>query len=284
MDETTAQQSIRGRLGRLVRERRLSLKRIPRDANFGRCPVCEGWTLFVAIDRSWWRDHYFCLRCASIPRFRALIYVLDTHLPDWRSLQIHESSPGGASSRKLARECSRYRGTHFYPDVAPGEMHNGFRCENLECQTFADESFDLVVTQDVFEHLFHPRKAFAEVARTLRPGGCHVFTVPWHPGRDTVVRAVEEDSRIKHLRHPHYHGNPIDRNGSLVVTEWGRELCGVIHAVSGMSTTVIRLRDRRMGIGKFNEVFISTKPRGPRDAAPPAASAETAGCARFAAR
>lgn len=260
MEEMIVQQSIRGRLWRMLRERRLSRERIPRQANFGYCPVCEGWTLFVAMNRGWERDHYFCLRCASIPRFRALIHVLDTHLPDWQSLRLHESSPGGASSRKLARQCSRYQATHFYPDVTPGTMHEGFRCENLERQTFADESFDLVVTQDVFEHLLHPRKAFAEIARTLRPGGRHVFTVPWYSGRDTVVRAMEEDGRVKHLLPPHYHGNPIDPNGSLVVTEWGRDLCDVIHAVSGMSTTVIRLRDRRMGIGKFNEVFISAKP------------------------
>lgn len=262
--EMIAQRSIQDRLWSMVRERRLPRKRIPHGANFGYCPVCEHWTLFVATG-PWLRDHYFCLRCASVPRFRALMHVLETHVPDWRSLEIHESSPGGASSQKLAHECSRYQGTHFYSDAAPGEMRAGFRCENLECQTFADESFDLVVTQDVFEHVLHPDRAFAEVARTLRPGGCHVFTVPWYYWQDTVVRAVEENGRIKHLHPPQYHGNPIDPNGSLVVTEWGRELCDVIYAASGMSTTVVRLRDRRMGIdGKFIEIFISTKPRAAR--------------------
>src|ERR1019366_2746057 len=92
----------------------------------------------------------------------------------------HESSPGGPASAKLARECHHYTPTHFFPDVPPGGLKDGIRCENLEEQTFADASFDLVVTSDVFEHVLDPARAFSEIARTLRPGGAHVFTVPWY--------------------------------------------------------------------------------------------------------
>jgi hypothetical protein len=35
--------------------------------------------------------------------------------------------------------------------------------EDLEALTFPDESFDLVITQDVFEHVLRPAKAFAEI-------------------------------------------------------------------------------------------------------------------------
>ena len=28
------------------------------------------------------------------------------------------------------------------------------------------------------EHIYHPEKAFKEVARTLKKGGAHIFTVP----------------------------------------------------------------------------------------------------------
>jgi len=53
-----------------------------------------------------------------------------------------------------------------------------FRCENLEALTFANESIDLHITQDVMEHVFHPSKVFKEIARTLKLGGAHIFTVP----------------------------------------------------------------------------------------------------------
>ena len=55
---------------------------------------------------------------------------------------------------------------------------NGIRCENLEHLSFGDESFDLHLTRDVFEHLFDPATAFREIARTLRPGLAHLFTTP----------------------------------------------------------------------------------------------------------
>ena len=43
--------------------------------------------------------------------------------------------------------------------------------------TFENESFDLFITQDVFEHVMTPNKAFKEIERVLKPGGAHVFTV-----------------------------------------------------------------------------------------------------------
>ncbi len=227
---------------------------------FGWCPICEKRTVFCKPSE-WLRDDLLCAWCRSIPRFRAFIHTLELHFPNWRELRIHESSPGGASSEKLARECLHYTPTHYFPEVPSGETKDGYRCENLEEQTFPDESFDLVITQDVFEHILDPARAFAEVARTLKPGGAHVFTVPWYYWKETVVRAVREGDEVRHLKDPEYHGNPIDPGGSLVVTEWGRDLGDFIYLCSGLTTTAIRTIDRRRGIeAAFIEVFISQKP------------------------
>jgi SAM-dependent methyltransferase len=227
----------------------------------GECPICEKRVFFVQKG-PWLRDDLLCNNCGSIPRSRALIHVLKTRFPNWRELQIHESSPGGAASDKLQRECKRYLPTHYFPDVPRGTSKNGFRSENLEKQTFPDASFDLVVTSDVFEHVADPAPAFSEIARTLRAGGAHVFTVPWYWWKPTLVRAVPEpDGSIRHLEKPDYHGNPIDENGSLVITEWGPDLCDFIYCASKMTTTAILIRDITMGLaGEFCEVFISRKP------------------------
>ncbi|MGQ0519368.1 class I SAM-dependent methyltransferase, partial [Bacillus sp. D-CC] len=50
------------------------------------------------------------------------------------------------------------------------------RCENLEDMTFQNESFDLFITQDVFEHVMEPKKAFKEIERVLKPGGALLYT------------------------------------------------------------------------------------------------------------
>jgi SAM-dependent methyltransferase len=123
-------------------------------------------------------------------------------------------------------------------------------------------SFDLVVTSDVFEHVLEPAKAFAEIARTLRPGGAHIFTVPWYWWKETLVRAVrKDDGSILNLEPPDYHGNPIDENGSLVITEWGRDLCDFIYRASALTTTAILIRDMKLGLaGEFCEVLVSVKP------------------------
>jgi hypothetical protein len=226
----------------------------------GYCPICQKLTVFYSREE-WLRDYYLCIRCKSIPRFRALIDVLETHFPRWREeMSIHESSPGGASSDKISRECKHYIGTHYFPDVPSGQMHDGFRCENLESQTFPDGIFDLVITQDVFEHILHPERAFMEIARTLKPGGAHLFSVPWYYWKKTDVRAVEKDGEIIHCMPPEYHGNPISSDGSLVVREWGYDLMDFIYRCSGLTTTAIRMFNPHEGIeAKFIEIFISQK-------------------------
>ncbi|MGH8487345.1 MAG: class I SAM-dependent methyltransferase [Gammaproteobacteria bacterium] len=76
-----------------------------------------------------------------------------------------------------------HRASQFDPNIPSGDLVEAptmpcekYRCENLEEQTFHDEFFDLVITQDVFEHVFHPDLAIREIARTLRPGG-RVITI-----------------------------------------------------------------------------------------------------------
>ena len=231
--------------------------------NRGHCPICDRGTTFVARD-AWLRDHYLCTRCKSIPRERALMTVLQDLFPDWRSLIIHESSPGKRGvSRRLAEECARYIPTHFFPGVPLGSMLGEWRCENLEQLTFEDASIDLHITQDVLEHVWHPHRAFAEIARTLKPGGAHLFTVPIENrnGPTTPRVSIDAVGTLTHLKPPVYHGNPIDAKGSLVTMDWGFDIQDHIKAASGCETEIIVIDDLSRGIrGEYLEVLVSRKP------------------------
>jgi SAM-dependent methyltransferase len=252
---------------RLARERTLApygRRVVSGHARLGHCPVCSRHVVFVALT-DWLRDSYQCLRCGSIPRQRAFMEVLEQVAPQWRELRIHESSPDGASSRRLAQDCAAYDASQYWPDVDAGSIRDGVRCEDVTRLTFADESLDAFITQDVFEHVLHPERGFAEIARVLRPGGLHVFTVPWYWWKPTLVRARGGPDGVEHLEPSDYHANPVDPTGSLVVTEWGWDLPDVIVRHASMTTTAHAIRDPRQGIvGAFREVMVSRKPAASR--------------------
>ena len=254
--------SIAGKI-KTVGQRVLSRLRKPVLESRGVCPICQRETSFVARE-PWLRDHFLCVHCGSIPRERALMVVLESTFPDWRHRVIHESSPATrGASRRLAEEGAHYIPSQFFPGHTPGSMVGGCRCENLEALSFADGSIDLHVTQDVLEHVFHPSRVFREIARTLKPGGAHLFTVPL-VNRDAPSRLrarLGEDGAITHLAPPVYHGNPISTEGSLVTVDWGSDLCDHIFRSCGLFTRQIRIDDLGRGIrAEYIDVFVTWKP------------------------
>jgi len=57
-----------------------------------------------------------------------------------------------------------------------------------------------------------------------------------------------------------FHSNPVNKNGSLVVTDWGDDLLQRIEEESGMQTEMLTFNDRGMGLdAEFLEVFVSRK-------------------------
>jgi SAM-dependent methyltransferase len=226
--------------------------------NFGYCPKCQKNTIFVEFDSNL-RDKYQCIRCYSIPRQRALIEALNVFFPNWRDLIIHESSP--SDFRFFKKECPKYSMSQFFNNTPLGELKDGIRCEDLTELTFPEASIDLLITQDVFEHVLLPFKAFKEISRVLKPGGAHVFTMPWSKNiSKSQPRAIMENGKITLLDIPVYHGNPVDIQGSLVTYNWGLDFTDLIYKESGLVTTIYLEKNRKKGLdADFLEVFISRK-------------------------
>jgi SAM-dependent methyltransferase len=241
---------------------RLYVKERSYKKNKGYCVICEQDTVFVIYGDRLRRD-YRCRRCKTQPRNRALLNALHKFAPDWKKGQLHESSPGGPLSSFLKKNCAGYSSSHYYADVPRGEYRGQHRSEDVSALTYPDASFDIFVTSDVFEHVFEPAKAFAQIQRVLKPGGMHVFTMPWYGWKERSVQRAKlnPDGTIEHLAAPEYHGNPIDENGALVTYDWGRDFVDFIYQNSGMTTTIYLEIDRSKGLdAQFLEVFISRKP------------------------
>jgi SAM-dependent methyltransferase len=231
--------------------------------NAGFCYSCNQASRFTAT-RNWWRDYYVCNNCGSIPRERAVMYCIEKFYPDWREKVIHESSPVfRGTSLRLKSEAKEYCPTQYFPGIERGVVHRGFRNEDLEQLTFADQSIDLHVTQYVFEHIFDPAQAFREIARTLKPGGAHIFTTPLVNKNSPTQWCARRGSggEIEHLIDPpEYHGNPVSAEGSLVTVHWGYDILKFIFDACGLFTEMIYIDALDLGIrAEFIEVLITRK-------------------------
>lgn len=231
----------------------------------GHCPICEKDTVFVA-QGAWLRDQLICTTCTggSVPRERALALILGELLPDWRTLAIHESSPSERGlSFKMAKEAPGYVASQYFPGKSAGAIVDGFRNEDLESQTFADGSFDLVVTQDVMEHVYNPDRVVAEVFRTLKAGGLYLCTFPVRKEQvpDWERRLIrQDDGSTQHLKPVEIHGNPVDDTGSIVTVDYGYELHKAFASWAEFDVRVYRFADAWHGIlGENTEVVVCRK-------------------------
>jgi len=231
----------------------------------GYCPICRHSATFSAR-QTWFRDHLLCDSCGSIPRERALMLVLEREVPKWCTLAIHEISPlFRGTSEVIRRECPGYVPTYFYPETPPGTVaSSGFRCEDVELQTFADQTFDVVISQDVMEHVFRPDRAYREIYRTLRANGLHIHTTPVYKEKLLSTRraARKEDGSLAHYATPEFHGDPINSEGALVTYHFGHDLPEKIVEWAGFDVEMVRFNDRHHGIvGEFTEVIICRRRR-----------------------
>jgi SAM-dependent methyltransferase len=232
---------------------------VPLVTNEGYCACCRSQTVFTSHD-AWLRDFYTCQGCGSVPRQRHLQTVLDECVPQWHDLVVHESSP---SNDLLSRWCSQYSGSQFFPDVPRGTVRDGVRSEDVEQLTFADESIDLFITQDVLEHVFRPDRALQDIHRVLKPGGVHVFTAPKHRTLDRTRQRAEltPEGEVRHLLPAEYHGNPIGDNKALVTWDYGYDFEALASSWVGVGVQAHHRVDRGRGLdAEFNEVFVIRKP------------------------
>ncbi|MCV3769067.1 class I SAM-dependent methyltransferase [Rhizobium sp. TRM95796] len=190
--------------------------------------------------------------------------MLGEIMPDWRIRRIHECSPiWRGISLKLATEAPHYMGSQYYPGASRGEIIDGFRNEDLQDQTFDDESFDLVVALDVMEHVFRPQDAIKEIWRTLSDNG--VFIATW-PISNRLVQAVrqrasegEEGNLVMH-EPAVYHETMMGDGRSLVTVDYGYDIHKSLAQWAPFDVRISRFHDQHQGIiGDYTEVIVCKK-------------------------
>lgn len=151
-----------------------------------------------------------------------------------QSLAIAEINSAGNLHRAL-RRCPGLCYSEY------GSSDPAVPSEDLTRLSYADASFDLVVTSDTLEHVPDIDAALREIWRVLKPGAAHVFTVPVLWDRPTRIRAVISAGQMQHLLPPSYHGAPGEANADdfLVCHEFGADFVERC-AQAGFNTQVVR--------------------------------------------
>ena len=235
----------------------------------GFCTVCGARKRFRPFTENL-RESGNCARCLGSNRLRQVAWMLRRELglpmdgklvlPDGIALYNTESSgPLHEALKPLpGYQCSAYWGD----PAVHGRVVDGVRNEDLRALSFSDGGFDIVLSSEVLEHVPDPYRAHREIFRVLKPGGLHIFTVPYGEAmpRDNV-RASLVGGKIIHHAEALYHQDPIRLSeGILVWTIFGLEML-VRLAEIGFQTDLWRLHEPECGIiGPGAEVFVARKP------------------------
>lgn len=134
-----------------------------------------------------WTETAICSHCRLNSRMRAVVDYLKSLTASgacFESVYLAEqATPSYKVIKNLFRQVvsSEYLG----PDKTSGSKsffvnkQLMIRHEDLTALSFSNESFDLVITQDVFEHIPDYRHSFSECARIIRDNGVLVFSIPF---------------------------------------------------------------------------------------------------------
>lgn len=210
----------------------------------GRCGICDrdvqfscDWSIFYTSQdgskQPVWRERLVC-PCGISNRLRAALHFMLGHTnlqPDSSVYLTEQTTP---FFDLLDEYCTHIEGSEFLSDGTPKGQDNAFglRHEDITDLSFDSNSFDIVGSFEVLEHVPDYRAGLSELARVLKPGGHLVATFPFRLDlEETLVRAkIDEEGNIVHILEPEYHGDPLSADGVLCYYHFGWDILDAIRA------------------------------------------------------
>lgn len=165
--------------------------------------------------------------------------------------------------------------------AAGAGWYRGVAAASAEDLPFGDRAFDLVFANSALEHMSDLESVLAEIARTLRPGGRLVFTVPASTFHEVLLwprllravggRRVAErylahlDRRLHHLRYPSEEEwrTALARHGfgpPRVVPYLSRRTCGWWETLANLTGGVVHLFQRPGSVPRDAQLRAGIRP------------------------
>lgn len=211
-----------------------------------------------------WREHLSCPRTAFNNRMRAAIHLFDSEVAAHTSDRIYISEQITPMFRYFADRYDSVTGSEYLGEQCPpGALNDrGIRNESLTNLTFADASFERVISLDCFEHFPDYELAFRECARVLSPHGKMLWSVPFISAfsKNSMRARINENGEIEHLLEPEYHGNPLTSEGCLCFTHFGWEMLDQVRAAGFSDAYAVMYWSPAFGyLGGEQLIFVAHK-------------------------
>jgi SAM-dependent methyltransferase len=214
------------------------------------------------------RETLECLNCLSRMRYRVMAHALLIEcrrrfgtgassiidlVGQIEKIDILDTDAFSPAARILERN-KAYRISSYVPGRPYGWMAD--KCMfnlNLEDIAFPDASFHFILSSDVMEHVRNLERANNEIYRCLKPGGTHIFTVPFDEQALSTKTLIDTSSAEDiYLEPPQFHGDDHLLGKIPAYRVYGMDLLDDLRA-SGFEAALVKVKDRQSGI--FNGAF-----------------------------
>lgn len=153
-----------------------------------------------------------------ISRHRAVMHLIEKTVDMGNRPNINIYAPEAITTMalRLRGVFPKFIGSEFTLDERLKTEMYPIPLEDLTALSHPSNTFDVVTTNEVLEHVPSLDAALSEMARVLKPGGWHIGTHPLVNAESSVRKALIEDNEVIYLTEPEYHGDPFNDGGSLV--------------------------------------------------------------------
>jgi hypothetical protein len=210
------------------------------------------------------RERLLCEKCKLNSRQRFVVGHLKKILPkNDSSIYLYEQvTPLFKQVRRYFGKKNVIGSEYLGFDKKPGMRTRvrGIRHEDALNLSFSNESIDVVISNDVYEHIPDISKCFKEAYRVLKPGGQIIFTIPFHHNQQkTKQRAIMRDGQIIHLEPESFHENPVSKKGSLVFYDYGWDILDTLKETGFIDSSLLVFYSEHYGYLGLQLMFTAMK-------------------------
>ncbi len=195
---------------------------------YGKCVVCNTPQPFLVDYQAAeeengnkkinWQERLVCANCRCNSRQRFMLGKIFEEYSPGKKILLYERATNVYD--KLVREIEDVTGFEYGGIDCNLTETEGIHCEDICRLSYEDESYDLLVANDVFEHTPNYIEAFSEAYRVLKKGGKLLFTVPFNGNSVcTQHRAEMGENGLISIEKEWYHNRAVPSLAPLLVCQ-----------------------------------------------------------------